>query len=131
MKALDTNVLARYLRDDDLVQSRRAAHFIQRAVREKQPLYLNHVVLCELVWILTAVYEHRKEEIVNMLETVLLTGQFQLEDKPSVEQALEDYKKSKADFADCLIGRRNRTCGCEATITFDRKLKALGTFEVV
>ena len=131
MKALDTNILARYLRDDDPVQSRRAAHFIQRAIREKQPLYLNHVVLCELVWILTAVYEHRKDEVVKMLETVLLTGQFQLEDKSSIEQALEDYKKSKADFPDCLIGRRNRTCGCETTLSFDRKLKAIDTFEVV
>ena len=106
MKALDTNILARYLREDDPIQSKRAAHFIQRAVRQNEPLYLNHVVLCELVWILSAVYEHRKDEITGMIDAVLLTGQFRLEDKPSVESALEDYKNSKADFSDCLkIGR--------------------------
>ncbi len=131
MKALDTNILARYLRDDDPVQSKKAAHFIQRAVRQDEPLYLNHVVLCELVWILSAVYEHRKEDIIKMLETVLLTGQFELEDKSSIESALEDYKKSKADFSDCLIGRRNRAFGSDSTLTFDRTLKSVDTFEVV
>lgn len=131
MKALDTNILARYLRDDDPVQSKRAAHFIQRAARQNEPLFVNHVVLCELVWILSSVYEHRKEEIVDMIEAVLLTGQFQLEDKSSIELALEDYKKSKADFSDCLIGRRNRACGSETTLSFDRRLKNVETFDVV
>lgn len=83
------------------------------------------------MWILTSVYDHRKEEIVEMLETVLLTGQFELEDKTSIESALDDYKKSKADFADCLIGRKNIALGCDATLSFDRRLKGLATFEVV
>jgi predicted nucleic-acid-binding protein len=131
VKALDTNILARYLRDDDPGKSKRAAHFIQRAVRQNQPLYVNHVVLCGLVWILTAVYEHQKEEIIKMIEAVLLTGQFQLEDKSSIESALDDYKESKADFSDCLIGRRNRASGSDITLTFDRRLKSLATFEVV
>src|SRR5215475_8319200 len=104
MKGLDTNILARYLRDDDPVQSRRAAHFIQRAIRLGEPVYLNHVVLCELAWILTAVYGHSRQEITSVVEKILLTGQFELEDKASIESALEDYKRSKADFADCLIG---------------------------
>jgi predicted nucleic-acid-binding protein len=130
MKALDTNILARYLRDDDAVQSRRAAQYIQAAIRSGEPLYLNHVVLCELSWILSSVYDHRREDIVKVIGTILLTGQFRLEDKPSIEGALEDYKSGKADFADCLIGRRNRTFGCEATLTFDRNLRRLPTFEV-
>jgi predicted nucleic-acid-binding protein len=131
MKALDTNILARYLRDDDPAQSKRAAHFVQRAIRQNEPLYLNHVVLCELVWVLDAVYEHRKDEIIVMLEAVLLTGQFELEDKVSIQSALDDYKKTKADFSDCLIGRRNRALGSETTLTFDRLLKNVATFEVV
>jgi predicted nucleic-acid-binding protein len=131
MKGLDANVLTRYLRDDDPGQSRRAAHFIQRAIRQNEPLYVNHVVLCELVWILDSVYEHPKSDIIRMLEAVMLTGQFQLEDKPSIEMALEDYRKTKADFADCLIGRRNRALGVDVTQTFDRRLKSVETFEVL
>jgi len=100
-------------------------------VRQNKPLYLNHMVLCELVCILSSVYEHQKAEIISMLETILLTGQFHLEDKASVVLALEDYKTTKADFADCLIGRRNRAAGVEVTLTFDRRLKNVDTFQVI
>jgi predicted nucleic-acid-binding protein len=131
VKALDTNILARYLRDDDPIQSKRAAHFIQRALRQNEPLYIDHVVLCELVWILRAVYEHSKEEIIKLIETVMFTEQFLLEDKSAIQSALDDYRKTKADFPDCLIGRRNRAAGCEVTLTFDRRLKSVDTFEVV
>jgi predicted nucleic-acid-binding protein len=131
VKALDTNILARYLRDDDPLQSRRAAHFIQRALRQNEPLYVNNVVLCELVWILGTVYEHSKQEIIDVIETILFTQQFQLEDRSSIQSALEDYRRSKADFSDCVIGRRNRAAGCTATLTFDRRLKSVETFEVV
>jgi len=130
MKALDTNILARYLRDDDPVQSKRASQFIQAAVRSGELLYVNHVVLCELAWILSAVYDHPKEDIAAVLDTILYTGHFQLEDKPSIEAALADYLKSKADFADCLIGRRNRAMGCETTLSLDRNLRGLETFDV-
>jgi predicted nucleic-acid-binding protein len=131
VKALDTNILARYLRDDDPAQSKRAAHFIQRAVNLGEPLYLSHIVLCELAWILISVYEHSKEDFVHTLEMILRIGHFELEDKSSIELALDDYKNSKADFADCLIGRRNVRLGCETTLTFDRRLKSVETFEVV
>jgi predicted nucleic-acid-binding protein len=77
------------------------------------------------------VYEHHKDEVIEMIETILLTGQFLLEDKPSIESALEDYKNSKADFPYCLIGRRNRAAGCISTSTFDRRLKIIQAFEVV
>jgi predicted nucleic-acid-binding protein len=130
VKALDTHILARYLRDDDPVQSRRSAQYIQNAIRGGEPLYVNHVVLCELVWILNSVYAHPKKDIVRTIDAILLTGRFRFEDKSSVEAALEDYKNSRADFPDCLIGRRNRAQGCESTLTFDRNLKGLGTFEL-
>jgi predicted nucleic-acid-binding protein len=130
MKALDTNILARFLRDDDAAQSRRATQYIQAAIYSGEPLYLNQIVLCELSWILTSVYEHSKEDIVALIGSILLTGQFRLEDKPLIEAALEDYKSTKADFADCLIGRRNHAAGCDSTLTFDRNLRTLSTFEL-
>jgi len=130
VKAIDTNILARYLRDDDPEQSRRAHQYVQAAVRRGEPLYVNHIVLAELVWILSSVYEHTKDEIVNVIEVLTLTDAFEIEDRASVAGALDDYKASKADFADCLIGRRNLVAGCESTLSFDRRLKPLESFEV-
>jgi predicted nucleic-acid-binding protein len=131
MRAIDTNVLARYIRDDDPRQSGRAARIMQQTANRGEPLFVNHVVLCELAWILDSVYEHTKDEIATMIETVLHTAQIQLEDPASVEAALEDYRKSRAGFADCLIGRRNLALGCESTLSFDRNLRGVKTFSVM
>ena len=131
MKGIDTNVLARYLRDDDPEQSRTAARLVQRARNSGEPLFINHVVLCELVWILDSVYEHTKEEIATMIESILHTAQIRIEDAASVQAALDDCRKSKAGFADCLIGRRNIALGCETTISFDRNLRNTDIFQVI
>ena len=130
MKALDTNILARYLRDDDPSQSAKAARLMQRAISQREPLFINHVVLCELTWVLTSVYGHPKDSIVDMVDTLLAAEYLHFEDRDSVQSALEDYKHSKADFADCLIGRRNIELGCESTLTFDRVARTLKTFQV-
>ena len=63
--------------------------------------------------------EHRKEDITDAIEAVLLTRQFQLEDKSSIELPLEDDKKSKADSSGGLVGRRNQACGPETTLSFN------------
>ena len=130
MKGLDTNILARYLRDDDAVQSARAARLMQRAITEKQPLFINNVVLCELTWILTSVYDHTKDEIIKVIDSILAAEYLELEDRETVRSAFEDYKRSKVDFADCLIGTQNLAHGCESTLTFDRRLRSVRTFEV-
>ena len=130
MKGLDTNILARYLRDDDIVQSAKAARLMQRAINENQPLFINHVVLCDLTWILTSVYDHTKNDLIEMIEKVLAAEYLELEDRNTVQSALEDYKSSKADFADCLIGRNNLKACCEFTLTFDRRLRPLQSFRV-
>lgn len=130
MKAIDTNILARYLRDDDVLQSARSARLMQRAVNERQPLFVNDAVLCELSWILTSVYGHEKDEIIKLVDSILVADYLEVEDRDTVQTALEDYKHSKADFADCLIGRRNQALGSETTLTFDRGLRGLETFKV-
>ncbi|MBI2980801.1 MAG: hypothetical protein HYY44_00580 [Deltaproteobacteria bacterium] len=69
--------------------------------------------------------------ISDVLEKILMTAQFSVENKSSVWVAVHGYRDSKADFADCLIGLKNREEGCDKTITFDQSLKNLGTFQVL
>ena len=52
MRLLDTNVILRWLLDDDEIQSRAADKFIQRAFREKQKLLLSDLTVAELVWVM-------------------------------------------------------------------------------
>lgn len=127
MIGLDTNVLLRYLLRDDAAQAARADRELERDER----FLVDGIVLCEVAWVLEAGYGFRRAEIAAALERILATAQFEIEGKDLAFAALEDFKASAADFADCLIGRRNRAGGARETITFDRSLKGRPGFRVL
>jgi len=124
---LDTNVLLRYLLRDDAAQAARAAREIERDER----FLIDGIVLCELAWVLETGYGFSRAEIEAALERILATAQFEIEAKDRALAALDDFKKSTADFSDCLIGRRNRSAGARETVTFDRSLKGLPGFRLL
>ncbi len=131
MKGLDTNVLVRYLVHDDAEQAARAARYIEHAIATEELLLINVIVLCELTWVLESAYDFKKEIIGGVLEKILMTQQFEVEEKDTAWAALGDYRQTGADFADCLIGRKNRASGCVETATFDKALKRLGSFRLL
>jgi len=128
MTGLDTNVLVRYLTQDDPVQSAQVDQLIEQTLSQGKSLFINHIVLCELVWVLTRAYDYPKSDVVEVIEKILLAIQFEIEDKSSVWEALNDFKTSRADFADCLIGVKNRNAGCEKTWSFDKATCVLDSF---
>jgi predicted nucleic-acid-binding protein len=131
MKGIDTNVLIRYLVSDDRRQAEQAGKAIQTAADEGESLMLCDIVLLEAVWVLEDVYQLPKTGIATLLDKVFSTAQFAIEDRDIARQALEDFRTTKADFADCLIGRKNRLLGCDKTMTFDKDLQKLDTFELL
>ena len=131
MIGLDTNVLVWYLTRDEPSQYARAAALIDETVQGGDRFFINTVVLCELIWVLDSVYEYSREEIANALDHILATAQFEIEKLDEARQALTDFRNSRADFSDALLGRVNRMVGAEHTVTFDRTLKGLDTFRVL
>jgi predicted nucleic-acid-binding protein len=131
MIGLDTNVLVRYLTQDDPAQFAKAAAFIDAASEREEQFLVNTPVLCELVWVLAAVYDYSREEIAQALEQIFTTAQFEIERLDEARQALGDFRSSKADFSDALLGRINRSLGAKHTVTFDRDLKAVETFRLL
>jgi predicted nucleic-acid-binding protein len=131
MIGLATNVLVRYLTHDDPAQFAKAAAFIDAASEREEQFLVNTPVLCELVWVLAAVYDYSREEIAQALEQIFTTAQFEIERLDQARQALGDFRSSKADFSDALIGRINRSLGAKHTVTFDRDLKAVETFRLL
>ena len=89
------------------------------------------VVLCELIWVLKTSYGYSREELAELVERLLSTEELEVEDSDSAWLALEDYRTTRADFADCLIGRRNQRAGCESTVSFDGRVKDLRTFALL
>ena len=127
MTGVDTNVLARYLLRDNAAQAARAAQELERDDR----FFIGIIVLCELIWVLETGYNFERSEIAAAIEKILATAQFEVEDKDLALAALQDFRRTLADFSDCLIGRRNRAVGVAETVTFDRTLKGLEGFRLL
>jgi predicted nucleic-acid-binding protein len=127
---LDSNVLVRYLTQDDPAQPRKAAQVVEAAVQAGEALCLNHVVVCETYWVLARAYAYGRAELAAALETILSAALFEFEDKNSLRQALAGFRQSGADFADCLIGVNNTGAGCTAPLTFDKRAGALPQFSL-
>jgi predicted nucleic-acid-binding protein len=130
MIGLDSNVLVRYLTQDDPVQSRKANQLVEQALRAGESLYLNHVVMCEMSWVLARPYNYDRAELADAIEKILGAAQFEFEDKNSLWQALAGLRQSNADFADCLIGAKNAWAGCTSTLTFDKRAGGLPQFSL-
>ena len=74
MRGLDTNVLVRYIVKDDHRQAEKASAYIRGVTERGEDCFINHIVLCELVWVLEAAYGFSKKEIAGVLERYLLRG---------------------------------------------------------
>lgn len=131
MKGLDTNILVRYFVQDDPLQGEKATQFIEKAVAEGEICFINNIVLCELVWVLESAYGYSKEEIADLMEKILRTSMFNFESKDAAWWSLREYKKSKADFSDCLISRQNKNYGCSKTVSFDKGVKRVDGFVIL
>ncbi|MCS4310701.1 putative nucleic-acid-binding protein [Pseudomonas sp. SJZ103] len=118
MIGLDTNVLVRYVTQDDPVQSPKASELIE-SLTTLSPGFVSLVSVVELVWVLQSCYQSAKNDIVVVLETLLRTRELTIEHAEVIWQALRRFTANNADFADCLIERCAHAAGCEYTATFD------------
>ncbi|MGH6870979.1 MAG: PIN domain-containing protein [Rhizomicrobium sp.] len=121
MIGLDTNVVVRLLTRDDPVQARRAADFIADQAARNEPVFISLVVLTETVWVLGSTYKYSHREIEAGLHGLLAADEFIVEQRDALDEALRLKNRGRADFADVFIEVANRTRGCSATATFDRR----------
>ena len=123
MIGLDTNVLVRYLTQDDPAQAQKATQAIEEGVAQGEVFYITAIVLCELVWVLEDAYGYSRSDIQAVLDHILHTAQFRFDNKEQLWHAFNDYQTGRADFSDYLIGRLDTSAGCAETVTFDTSLK--------
>lgn len=119
MIGLDTNVLVRYIAQDDPKQSPKATKLIE-SLTVDAPGYVSIVSVVELVWVLAGCYQSTRGEISEVLETLLRTKEIVVAETDTVWKALRLFRAGNADFADCLIERSANEAGCSHTATFDR-----------
>jgi len=131
IKGLDTNVLVRYLTQDDEGQAEVATRTIEGAAAKGEKMLIQPIILCELVWVLESAYDFPKSDLLRALEGVLRVAQFEIVEKDTVWQALSDFRQGKGDFSDYYLGRANEKAGAAITLTFDKTLKGIPRFQVL
>jgi predicted nucleic-acid-binding protein len=119
MTGLDTNVLVRYLVQDDIEQSAAAGRLFDSFTAEA-PGFISAISIVELVWVLQSCYEASRHDIQGVMEDLLRTRELILERAELIRQSLRLFTKGNADFADCMIQRCGQAAGCDHTITFDQ-----------
>jgi predicted nucleic-acid-binding protein len=131
VKGLDTNVVVRYLTQDDPRQSKRANALIEAALAGEERLHVDTVVLCELVWVLRAAYQLDRGTVAGALLRLIDAAQLSLDDRDLLRDAARRYAAGPGDFADYVLALRHRAAGCKTTLTFDRAHKQDLLFSMV
>lgn len=128
MLGIDTNILVRFLVRDDEAQFEKARKLIKREISAGRRVFVNQLVLMETEWVLRSRYAVPKNQIIGAISGLLDASDVQFEDEPAIEEAIFMWRDTAADFADCLIGAKNRRMGCRATASFDVKASKLPGF---
>ena len=130
MIGIDTNVLVRYVVQDDARQAALANQFIETTLSDDEPGWIASIVLCEFVWVLEAAYGYTRNAIVATLQRLFEVDRFRVEAPALAWRALDDYRGG-VDFSDALIALANEQEGCGYTATFDRSAGRLKQVRVL
>lgn len=121
MIGLDTNILLRYLAQDDPVQSPRATEIITRRLTEEESGFVSLVTILEVVWVLKSLYKRSRQEIANDIEMILAADTLEVQNEQEVYQGVVALRSDTGSFEDALIGSLGIWKGCSVTLTFDEK----------
>ena len=126
MIGLDTNVLVRYLTQDDPGQSAQANQIIEGQLTPRNPGFISSIVLVEVVWVLETCYDQSQSAIQEVIGGLLTTRQLLIDEADLVYRALKRFSSGNANFSDALIAVISENRGCNSTLTFDKKAKSVG-----
>jgi predicted nucleic-acid-binding protein len=131
MIGLDTNILIRYLTQDDRAQSAKAREILEHRLTRNNPGFVSVVVMVETAWVLDRAYGLTAQEVATAIERLLQVEVLAIENEQEVFTAMVALKQGRASFADALIAGRGARAGCTRTLTFDQKANRLPGFELV
>ncbi|OGQ83796.1 MAG: hypothetical protein A2289_24275 [Deltaproteobacteria bacterium RIFOXYA12_FULL_58_15] len=122
MIAVDTNILVRFLVNDDHKQARRAKALVDRLDDAEARAFVSDIVLCEIVWVLGSCYGFDRVQIALALKKLVGARQLRFDANDQILRAISAYESSKGDFADYLIREHATAAGCDSIVTFDKSL---------
>ena len=117
MKAVDTNIIVRYVTQDDPSQSPIAEHFLLT-----NECFISDTVLLETAWVLRSSYRMRRKDLAATLRDILRLPSVCVADRDLVEWAIHRFEAG-ADFADLMhiLGGRDT----DGFVSFETNLAGL------
>ena len=131
MIGLDTNVLVRYITQDDPQQCAKVDALFENQLSQENSAVISKIVLCELTWVLSHAYGYSREQIALVIQQMLITQEFVIEDSENAIKALQDYQAGKAGFADYFLAQTHLSMGAKHTVSFDKKALQNNLFQAV
>ncbi len=131
MIGIDTNILVRYLVQDNPEQTEIARGFMDDRLSLANPGYVSSVTLVETVWVLSRSYAFPDREIADALERLLQAETLMIENSKEAFTAAVALKAGQGKFADAFIGELAIAAGCDFTVTFDKKAARLPGFKLL
>ncbi len=125
MTGLDTNILVRYIMQDDAKQAKLATKLVE-SLNDESPGFVSLVSIVELSWVLETAFNLSRSQIVEVFQSFMGVDALKLERASVVAGAVRAYGEGKADFADYLIERSSAQAGCGRTMTFDKEAAKTG-----
>ena len=127
MKALDTNILIRFLVQDDVDQANKVIQLFTKAEQNKESLFVPLLVVFEVIWVLQSAYGVSRSDIVLAISNLLQMQVFEFENQSTLREFVISANRYSYDLADILISHSALSASCETTLTFDKKA---GRFEL-
>lgn len=131
MKAIDTNVLIRFLVRDDEVQANAVYGIFKQAEVDKEEFLVPQLVVLETLWVLEAVYKISRRDIIDSVNDLLLMPVLKFENQSAIHGFVFSARKEKIDLPDLLIAHSAKYSGCERVLTFDRRASEYDLFELI
>jgi len=131
MIGLDTNLVVRFLVQDDAAQAALASEVFS-SLSADRPGFIGSVVLAETGWVLARAYKAGREEIAAAVEGLLRSEEIIIENTEAAYRALAVFRDGRAvEFADALIAETARLAGASETLTFDRRAASKSAMRLV
>jgi predicted nucleic-acid-binding protein len=131
MVGLDTNVILRYLLQDDPKQTLLANRIVDEVLSDGNPGLISLVTILEIVWVLRSFLKKTPTEIATHIELLLAADSFEVQNEQQVFEAAFALKRGIGEFEEALTGALNAWAGCPHTLTFDKRALRMPYFELI
>ena len=131
MKALDTNILVRFLVRDDVQQANKVIQLFTKAEQYNERLYISLLVILELIWLLQSAYRVSRQDILLAINDLLQMQVFEFENQVTLREFINSANNNSYDLSDTLISQTALSASCETTLTFDKKASQFELFTLL